>query len=98
MNPLENSILLDKVRGCLYGGAIGDALGAPAEWYSPEQIRELYGQITDFVPTLEDSERRRYRTEGRYTDDSHMVQALSQATLMKAAIWTRTVSRAASYR
>ncbi len=79
MNPLDNSILLDKVRGCLYGGAIGDAMGAPAEWYSPGQIRELYGQITDFVPTLEDSERRRYRTEGRYTDDSHMVQALSQA-------------------
>ena len=79
MNPPENSVLLDKVRGCLYGGAIGDALGAPAEGYTPEKIRELYGQITDFVPTLDDSPRRRYRSEGRYTDDSHMVQALSQA-------------------
>ena len=79
MNPPENSVLLDKVRGCLYGGAIGDALGAPAEGYTPEKIRELYGQITDFVPTLDDSPRRRFRSEGRYTDDSHMVQALSQA-------------------
>ena len=79
MNSPENSVLLDKVRGCLYGGAIGDALGAPAEGYTPEKIRELYGQITDFVPTLDDSPRRRYRSEGRYTDDSHMVQALSQA-------------------
>ena len=79
MSAIDNSILLDKVRGCLYGGAIGDALGAPAEGYTPEKIRELYGSITDFVPTLEDSDRRRHRTEGRYTDDSHMVQALCRA-------------------
>lgn len=76
---MEHTVLLDKVRGCLYGGAIGDALGAPAEGYTPEKIQALYGRITDFVPTLEDSERRRHRTEGRYTDDSHMVQALGRA-------------------
>ena len=65
MNPPDNSVLLDKVRGCLYGGAIGDALGAPAEGYTPARIRELYGKITDFVPTLDDSPRRRFRSEGR---------------------------------
>ncbi|MCY3906226.1 MAG: ADP-ribosylglycohydrolase family protein [Anaerolineaceae bacterium] len=79
MIPSDNSVLLDKVRGSLYGGAIGDALGAPVEGYTPERINELYGVITDFVPTLDDSPRRRHRTEGRYTDDTHMVQALSQA-------------------
>ena len=31
MDPQENSLLLDKVRGCLYGGAIGDAMGSPVE-------------------------------------------------------------------
>ena len=79
MEPYENSVLLDKVRGCLYGGAIGDAMGAPVEWYTPARMRELYGKITDFVPTVEDNDLRRHRTEGRFTDDSHMVQALSQA-------------------
>ena len=42
-------MLLDKMRGCLYGGAIGDALGAPAEWKMPPEIRERYGEILDFV-------------------------------------------------
>ena len=81
MEAHEDSVLLDKVRGCLYGGAIGDAMGAPVEWFTPEQMWELYGVITDFVPPLEDSELRRHRTEGRFTDDSHMVHALSQAYL-----------------
>ena len=79
MSATANSVLLDKVRGCLYGGAIGDAMGAPVEWYTPAMMRESYGKITDFVPPLGGSELRRFRTEGRYTDDSHMVQALSQA-------------------
>ena len=79
MSAIVNSVLLDKVRGCLYGGAIGDAMGAPVEWYTPAMMRESYGKITDFVPPLGGSELRRFRTEGRYTDDSHMVQALSQA-------------------
>ena len=41
--PGADSLLFHKVRGCLYGGAIGDALGAPAEWKFPPQIRERYG-------------------------------------------------------
>ena len=46
---MKNTILFDKIKGCLYGGAIGDALGAPAEWHYPDEIKERYGFITDFV-------------------------------------------------
>ena len=28
---MNNALLFDKIIGCLYGGTIGDALGAPAE-------------------------------------------------------------------
>lgn len=44
-----SSQLSGKVRGCLYGVAIGDAMGAPAEWKMPPEIRERYGEIVDFV-------------------------------------------------
>lgn len=33
-----------RVRGCLLGGAIGDALGAPVEFQSLEQIRAEHGE------------------------------------------------------
>ena len=77
MNAIEKSRLYDKVAGCLYGGAIGDALGAPAEWYLPDQIQERYGYITDFVENWEGPSPIG-KGDGRYTDDTHMVQLLSR--------------------
>ena len=76
MNAIESTRLYDKVMGCLYGGAVGDALGAPAEWYLPDQIQERYGYITDFVENWEGPSDIG-KGDGRYTDDSHMVQLLS---------------------
>ena len=77
MNKIETTRLYDKVMGCLYGGAVGDALGAPAEWYLPDQIQERYGYITDFVENWEGPSDIG-KGDGRYTDDSHMVQLLSR--------------------
>ena len=69
--------LLKKTQGCLYGGAIGDAMGAPAEWRMPHEIRQRYGYITDLVEAW-DEENSRGRGNGRYTDDTHMAQLLCQ--------------------
>ncbi|WP_184616337.1 ADP-ribosylglycohydrolase family protein [Sphaerisporangium krabiense] len=56
-----------RVRGCLIGGAVGDALGAPIEFDSIAGIRAAHGRggITDFVPD------RRGRA-GLITDDTQM--------------------------
>lgn len=35
--------LLDRYRGCLMGGAVGDALGYPVEFLTLDQIRAKYG-------------------------------------------------------
>ena len=37
------SELRDRARGCLAGGAVGDALGGPTEGWTPDQIAERYG-------------------------------------------------------
>lgn len=41
--------LMDKIKGALYSVAVGDALGAPAEFMSAEQIKNKYGKIIDMV-------------------------------------------------
>ncbi|GAA0406557.1 ADP-ribosylglycohydrolase family protein [Streptomyces luteireticuli] len=55
-----------RVRGCLLGGAIGDALGAGIEFDSLEAIRSAHGPqgVEDYVPA--------YGRRGAVTDDTQM--------------------------
>jgi ADP-ribosyl-[dinitrogen reductase] hydrolase len=45
----ETSALHDRFRGALLGLAAGEALGAPAEFLTPEQILERHGVLTEMV-------------------------------------------------
>jgi ADP-ribosylglycohydrolase len=56
----------DRTRGCLLGGAVGDALGAPVEFISLRQIRDRYGP--DGITDLD----RSYGRVGAITDDTQM--------------------------
>jgi ADP-ribosylglycohydrolase len=57
---------LDRFRGCLLGGAVGDALGGPVEFMSGYQIQQRYGAggIQDFDLA--------YGRRGAITDDTQM--------------------------
>ncbi len=46
----EKEVYLDAIRGCLYGGAVGDALGYPVEFMGESSIYRKYGSkgITEF--------------------------------------------------
>ena len=47
------NLLLDKIYGCLLGGMIGDAFGAPVEKLTYTEIKEKFGDdgIVDFEGT-----------------------------------------------
>ncbi|RYZ07802.1 MAG: ADP-ribosylglycohydrolase family protein [Myxococcales bacterium] len=55
-----------RVRGCLLGGAVGDALGAPVEFMSTAELRAAFGAdgIQEFAPA--------YGRRGALTDDTQM--------------------------
>ena len=40
---------LDRIRGALYGVAVGDALGGPLEFMSAETIQKKYGTVTEMI-------------------------------------------------
>jgi ADP-ribosylglycohydrolase len=44
----RHSLLFDKILGCLIGGEIGDAMGAPAEGKTYQTIAREFGTITEF--------------------------------------------------
>lgn len=39
----------DIIRGIMFGAAIGDALGAPVEFMSKEEIAKKHGRVTDMI-------------------------------------------------
>lgn len=65
----------DRYRGCLLGGAIGDALGAPVEFLSRSEIVERFGPqgIVDMAPA--------YGKLGAITDDTQMTLFTAEGAL-----------------
>jgi ADP-ribosylglycohydrolase len=72
--------LSDRMYGCLIGGAVGDALGAPVEGSAYDRIRAEYGKIREFKPYDHPYSEGK---PGMVTDDtvirSHLCRAISNA-------------------
>jgi hypothetical protein len=65
----------DHFAGCLLGGAVGDALGAPVEFFHIDVIRARYGPegITDYDVA--------YGKRGAITDDTQMTLFTAEGVL-----------------
>lgn len=80
MTDAREGGLASKVRGAVYGGAVGDALGSPAEGREPAEIQARYGWITDFVEPW-NGPSAIGKGDGRFTDDTHMATILGRIYL-----------------
>ena len=62
----KDAVYRSRVRGCLLGGAIGDALGAPIEFMRLSEIRSQFGPsgVTGYETA--------YERRGAITDDTQM--------------------------
>lgn len=66
---------LERIKGCLLGGAVGDALGAPVEFLEWPAIEAKFGPqgIVDFAPA--------FGITGAITDDSQMMLFTAEGLL-----------------
>src|SRR5271157_1719607 len=62
--------MINRAYGCLIGSAIGDAMGMPASFMSPEKIKRVYGQITNFLPPAREQIAHGGLAKGEFTDDT----------------------------
>ncbi|WP_425231055.1 ADP-ribosylglycohydrolase family protein [Sphingomonas sp.] len=88
-----SAALLDRIHGCLIGGAIGDAMGAPGEDWHYADIRAAFGHIDRFLPQ---PARKRDGAPGQITDDTTLRHYMCLAIIRKrgritpddyAAVW-----------
>lgn len=70
----------DRIKGALYGFAIGDAMGATTEFMDVDSIKMQYGQVTDII-----GGGRLHLEAGQVTDDTQMSMCVMGAieTAMK---------------
>jgi ADP-ribosylglycohydrolase len=74
--------MADLFRGCLPAGAIGDALGAPVEFWSLSEIRSRLGDLGVTG----------YLGGGAVTDDTQMALFTGEG-LIRASVQQRTGAR-----
>jgi ADP-ribosylglycohydrolase len=67
----------------MLGSAVGDALGAPLEGLSSQQIRTHYGRVRSYVDGVRAWKRKpyRWRLKGLYSDDTQQALALCDILL-----------------
>ena len=78
----------DSFRGCLLGGAIGDALGAPVEFLSGPEIRGRYGE--QGIATFDVA----YGRRGAITDDTQMTMFTAEGLLQAVSRHRRGIDEA----
>ena len=67
---------LSRTRGCMLGGAVGDALGAPVKFLGLDEIRRVHGNpgIARFAAA--------YGRRGAITDDTQMALFTAEGLIL----------------
>ena len=82
-----------KAYGCLAGLALGDAMGCPTEFLTPEQIAAEYGRVEGLV-SAPAWHPHGVLPPGRVTDDTEQALALAGVYLRDGRMSAEGMSRA----
>lgn len=72
-------ITKDKIKGCIYGQAVGDALGLGTEFMSQDEVKKYYSKgLVYYDQIIQDAHRKRWQ-KGSWTDDTDMMICIAKA-------------------
>ncbi len=93
ISGLTKRQIADKIKGCLFGEAIGDALGLGTEFMTVSQAQERYPDgLQDYSQFVRDYHRSIWEP-GEWTDDTDMALCIVDAILQDEEINPMTVAR-----
>ena len=82
----------DKIAGCLYGQAVGDALGLGTEFMSKAEVKRNYPDgLSEYSQIIQDYHRKRWN-KGDWTDDTDMMLCIAKAIVKDRCINPETVA------
>lgn len=75
--------LKDKIKGTLYGQAIGDAMGMPSELRTMQEIKiDFKDKISKFLDGPENNDVAKHYSAGEYTDDTEQAFIILSSLIM----------------
>lgn len=84
--------LYDKVRGVIFGQAIGDALGLGTEFMLRKEVLKFYPQgLTSYNQIIQDRHRIRWK-QGEWTDDTDMMLCIADAVVENKDICFQSIA------
>lgn len=76
---MNKNNLIDRIKGCIFGQAIGDALGLGTEFMSEREVLVNYSEgLISYDQIVQDAHRRRWE-KGAWTDDTDMMLCIADA-------------------
>lgn len=90
---MDTAYLEEHILGCLYGVAVGDAMGTAPYLVRSESVARL-GTITDFLTPADDHHIHRGFRRGQVTDDTEQTIALAEAIIADGAVTVAGVAQA----
>ena len=83
----------DKIYGCLFGQAIGDALGLGTEFMTKAEAKEKYPNgLTEYSQIIRDYHRIKFQP-GMWSDDTDMMLCIANAIIEDKGINLHTIAR-----
>ncbi|KAI6657941.1 ADPribosylglycohydrolase superfamily protein [Oopsacas minuta] len=79
---LSREVIIDRIKGCIYGNALGDAMGLATEFLSRDELKKKYpkpGPIP-FSDIVLDFHRYRW-TKGDWTDDTDQMLLIMEGII-----------------
>lgn len=85
--------ILDKIKGTIYGQAIGDALGLGTEFMDDFDMAWMYPNgLTHYSEIYQDHHRRRWK-KGDWTDDTDMMLCIANAIIKDKGVNLASIAK-----
>ena len=85
-------LLVDRIKGTIYGQAIGDALGLGTEFMDDSFMRLAYPQgFSHYDQIFQDEHRSRWK-KGEWTDDTDMMLCIANAIIKDKGVNLTTIA------
>ena len=86
-------MLKDRIKGVIYGQAIGDALGLGTEFMSKEEVKKCYPFGLSSYEQIEQDDHRVRWPKGAWTDDTEMMLCIAKVIIQEGNINLTSIAR-----